>query len=96
MNDAHNDETRLTADVTHGSCMGNRHCGHAPGLAIDYRGHHLVFTAGTHDGDAHVAREFAIGLASTALGFAGACNRLLPAGPFSPTPESAEEPPWPT
>ena len=97
MNANHDNEDRLNVEVTprcHARATAPR--GHAPELTIDYGGYLLVFTAGAHAQDAHIAKEFAIELASAALAFAGACNRLLPARPYPPTPpEGDQESPWP-
>ena len=96
MSDHHRQEDRLSVEVTprcHARATAAR--GHAPELTIDYGGYLLVFSTGTHTQDAHIAKEFAIELASAALSFAGACNRLLPARPYSPIPEGDQESPWP-
>lgn len=48
--------------------------GDSPGLMIDYGGHQLAFTPGQGTRAVVDAHEFAVGLAYTALAFAGRCR----------------------
>lgn len=76
MSDESARETRLVVEVTTKFWVhAIMYRGRVPALVIDYGGYQLVLTA--HRMTAYHAKEFALILASAALGFAGLCNRLL-------------------